>query len=91
MSLHPWMAIGVAVMLAVSFALVAYRVLKGPTGEDRILGIDMLAYVAIGLIALFAMGTGYFVLVDVAVVLALIAFIGTVAFAHYGFARGGRR
>jgi len=88
MSLHPTVAAIVVAMLALSLLLVGYRTLRGPTGVDRVLGIDMLAYVAIGIIACVVLVTGHVVLVDVAAVLGLIAFIGTVAFARYGFGRG---
>ena len=90
MSLHPIVAAAVAAMLALSFALVSYRTFRGPTDVDRVLSLDMLAYVAIGLIATLVLTTGLAVLVDVAVVLGLIAFIGTVAFARYGIGVGGR-
>ena len=89
MSLHPVVAIAVATMLALSFALVSYRTLRGPSAVDRVLGLDMLAYVAVGMVATLVMTTGYSVLVDVAVVLGLIAFIGTVAFARYALGEGG--
>ena len=43
-----WVGVLVSVMLAISFALVAHRTLRGPTQIDRILGVDMLGYVAVG-------------------------------------------
>jgi multicomponent Na+:H+ antiporter subunit F len=89
MILHPSVATVVAIMLAASFVLVSYRTLRGPSAIDRVLGLDMLAYVAIAIIATAVLVTGHAVVVDVAVVLGLIAFIGTVAFAGYGLGRGG--
>ena len=86
--MHPAVATAVAAMLAISLALVAYRTMRGPSAADRVLGLDMLAYVAIGIIAMLALVSGHMVFVDVAVVLGLIGFIGTVAFARYGLDEG---
>ena len=50
--------------------------------------LDLLAYFVAGAIAAYAIATDRPVLVDVAVVLALILFVGTAAFALYVARRG---
>ena len=69
--------------LAVSFALVLARLLRGPSLPDRVVALDTMAFLAIGFIALYTIVTGEPVLLDAATTMALIAFLGTVAFARY--------
>lgn len=69
--------------LSISFALVSYRFLRGPGLPDRVVALDTMAYIAIGFIAVFTLITGEAVFLDAATTLALIAFLGTVAFARY--------
>lgn len=77
-----WWVLPVAVvLLAVSAILILLRLLKGPTGPDRVVAIDALTLLGVAAVALAAMLTRQAVLLDVAVVLALVTFLGTVAFA----------
>lgn len=75
-------------ILGLSFLLTIYRIVKGPTLPDRILGLDMLVAVAIGFIAVTAIKTGYTLYVDVAIALGLVGFLATVAFARFVMSRG---
>lgn len=59
------------------------RLAKGPTLPGRALALDLMATIGIGMIAVYAILTHQPVILDVAIVLALIAFLGTVAFAYY--------
>ncbi|MGL4405759.1 MAG: cation:proton antiporter [Notoacmeibacter sp.] len=70
-------------VLCVSFALIVWRVITGPTLPDRILALDMLVGVAIGFIALIAVKTGFALYIDIAIALGLVGFLATVAFARY--------
>lgn len=70
-------------MLALAFLCVLYRVIRGPTLPDRVIALDFLAILAIGSIATFVTATGQDVYLDVAIAVALTAFLGTVAFARY--------
>ena len=69
-------------LLAVSLALAAVRLFRGPTAADRILAIDLLAVTAAAAILLHAIRNGSPVFVDVVVVLGVIVFFGTVALAR---------
>ena len=69
--------------------LAFFRVVRGPSLPDRVVALDLLATAAVGVLGLAALRSGLVVLLDVAVVLALITFIGTVAFARY-LEAGGR-
>ncbi|MDF1607305.1 cation:proton antiporter [Hoeflea sp. YIM 152468] len=75
-------------ILSLSFLVTIYRIVKGPTLPDRILGLDMLVAIAIGYIAVFGIKTGYTLYVDVAIALGLVGFLATVAFARFVLSRG---
>lgn len=70
-------------ILSVSFLIVVWRVVRGPTLPDRILGLDMLVAVAIGFIAVLGIRSGFTLYVDVAIALGLVGFLATVAFARF--------
>jgi multicomponent Na+:H+ antiporter subunit F len=59
------------------------RLLRGPSLPDRVVAFDLLATVGVGISAVYAMAYNQPVFLDVSVVLALISFVGTVAFARY--------
>jgi len=67
----------VAIIITISLALV--RALLGPTVYDRITAMNMLGTKTILLIAVFAALTGRHDLLDIALVYALINFIGVIA------------
>ncbi len=60
-----------------------YRLLTGPSLPDRIVVMDLIASLVIGLIATYIMLSGQTVYLNVAVVIALLVFMGTIAFAKY--------
>lgn len=72
---------GGLVMLAFCIAFV--RLLIGPTLPDRVVALDLMATIAAGAICLYAMLTDRYLFTDAALVLALILFLGTIAFAYY--------
>lgn len=70
-------------ILTIAILLVLIRLGTGPTVTDRVIALDLLTTLGIGIISVYAISTNQPVFLDVAVVLALIAFLGTVAFAYY--------
>ena len=68
---------------SVAFLLAFLRLLRGPTLPDRVVALDLMATIGIGFIAAYAVITNQRVFLDVATVVALLAFLGTVAFAFY--------
>jgi multicomponent Na+:H+ antiporter subunit F len=75
-------------ILGLGLLATVVRIILGPTLADRILGLDTLTTLGIGLIAVFAVRSGFHLYVDIAVALALLGFISTVAFARYLLSRG---
>jgi multicomponent Na+:H+ antiporter subunit F len=66
-----------------AFVLSLFRLLRGPTSADRVVALDLMAALAVGAIALQTIATGSQAFLRVAAVLALVGFLGTVAFATY--------
>jgi multicomponent Na+:H+ antiporter subunit F len=71
------------IMLTIALFLTFYRLLLGPTLPDRVIALDLIAAITVGFIAVYAIDTGERVFLDAAIVVALITFLGTVAFAQY--------
>jgi len=72
-------------------ALLAFvRLVLGPSLPDRVVALDLLAAVGVAMMALAGIVDGQPAYLDVALGLALISFVGTVAFARYIEARGRR-
>ena len=78
-----FMAAVVLAVLALSAALAFVRVIRGPTLPDRVVAIDLIATVAVGILGTSAIAFDQPALLQPALVLGLITFIATVAFARY--------
>ena len=70
-------------LIALAALLGFVRLLRGPSLPDRVVAFDLLATLAVGISAVYSMAHDQPVFLDVAVVIALISFVGTVAFARY--------
>lgn len=70
-------------ILVITVACAVYRLWKGPFLPDRVLALDFLSAVAIGFTAIYSIATGNAVLLDVALSVALLSFLGSVAFGYY--------
>lgn len=79
----PWPATVGFVCIGLAFVLVFVRLMRGPSLPDRVVALDMVAYLAVGTIALWTFASGVTAYLDAALVLALIAFLATVAFGRY--------
>ncbi len=76
-----------AIVLA-SVATALWRVVRGPTPVDRVLGLQLVGTGGIGAILLLSAAADDPAVVDVALVLALLAAFGAVAFAKAASAGG---
>jgi multicomponent Na+:H+ antiporter subunit F len=77
------------VAIVASVAAAAVRVLIGPSPADRVLALDMIGLLSVSFIAVVAIASGQAVLLDAAIALALVSFLGTVAFSRFIERRGG--
>lgn len=60
-----------------------FRMVRGPSLADRVVALDMLTVLMVAFAGVFVVATGRAVFLDVAIALALVGFLGTVAFARY--------
>jgi multisubunit Na+/H+ antiporter MnhF subunit len=80
--------LGNALSLTVLFIVVAllaaaYRLIVGPTLSDRVVALDLVSMLLVVFLVVFKMISGVNAYIYVAIGLALISFLATVAFAHY--------
>ena len=71
------------VTLAAAILVSVIRLVKGPSLPDRVVAMDLIGILAVGLIVVLAAATGIHATLDAAIVIALIAFVATIAYATY--------
>ncbi|MDO8293308.1 MAG: K+/H+ antiporter subunit F [Gallionella sp.] len=69
--------------LALAMACAAYRMLRGPRAQDRVLGLDTLYVNAMLLFLTFGIRSGSSIYFEAAFVIALLGFVSTVALAKF--------
>jgi multicomponent Na+:H+ antiporter subunit F len=74
---------GALVLVAGLCLLCGYRVVRGPTVPDRVVGLDAIATNVIAIAMLFALKTDRGLFVTVSIVLAILGFLSTVTVAKY--------
>ncbi len=77
-------------VLSVSLVIALVRLIRGPTLPDRVVALDLMAAIAVGMMAAYSIVTGESAILDVAVIVALITFLSTIAFAAF-LEQGARR
>jgi multicomponent Na+:H+ antiporter subunit F len=75
-------------LLAAALVLSLARLVRGPTLADRVVALELMGMLSVGVVAAYAVGYGEAFFVRVATVVALVSFLGTVAFAFYIERRG---
>jgi multicomponent Na+:H+ antiporter subunit F len=75
-------------VLGTGLLLALYRLAKGPTLPDRIVSLELTSMLSVGIILVVIVEGGVTVLLDVAIVLSLVAFLGTIVFASFLEERG---
>lgn len=83
--------VGLGLIMA-SLVLALVRLARGPRFSDRVVALDMMSVSIVAFCALYALKTGVSSFVDIAIVVALIGFLATVAlarFAERGLHRNG--
>ena len=83
MNLYPFLYYFVLPTLSISVILVFFRFWKGPSIADRIVALDLLITIGIAIIAIYSIITDQPTFLDIAMILALIAFLGTIALSYY--------
>lgn len=83
MNLETYLSYVIMPILGISALLVIYRFLKGPNTVDRVVALDLSISIGVAIIATYCIISRQFAFLDDAMILALIAFLGTVAFSYY--------
>ncbi|MDJ0764054.1 MAG: monovalent cation/H+ antiporter complex subunit F [Myxococcota bacterium] len=86
MNADPAVALILDVMMggvALAMAAAGLRLLRGPTNADRVMALDVLTISAVAEVALLAWRTDVTALLDVAVAVAMVTFMGAVALSWY--------
>lgn len=71
------------VTLAAAILVAVIRLVKGPSLPDRVVAMDLIGILVVGMIVVLAASTDVRATLDAAIVIALIAFVATVAYATY--------
>lgn len=71
------------ITMGVSLLVAVIRLIKGPTLPDRVVAMDLIGVLAVGLIVVLAGSTDVRATLDGAIVIALVAFVATVAYGTY--------
>ncbi len=80
----PEMLITAAIILiSAALFLSLFRVVRGPTLPDRVVAVDLIGVTAVCLMVVISAGTKEPAFLDAAVVITLLGFLGTVAYARY--------
>jgi multicomponent Na+:H+ antiporter subunit F len=82
--MRPEILLDVALAIVSAALLISFvRVVRGPTLPDRVVAVDLVGVSSVGLMVLGSASTGEREFLDAAVVIALLGFLGTVAYARY--------
>lgn len=72
-----------AILAGTALLMALYRFIKGPSSADRVAAFDVMTIVGISGIVLVAFLEGRGIYLDVALVYALLSFLGVIAVARY--------
>ncbi len=70
-----------ALLLAMVFAVI--RLIRGPKSANMIVALDLIASIVMGYILLYTVLTDKIIYFDIAIIISLISFMGTVAISIY--------
>ncbi|MFC7690920.1 K+/H+ antiporter subunit F [Paeniroseomonas aquatica] len=78
-----WALLAAQVMLGLAFVCCAWRVARGPRAQDRVVGLDALYVNGMLLLLTFGIRSGTDIYFEIAMVIALLGFVSTVALAKF--------
>ena len=83
MNINEYLYMIILPSLSISVLLVFVRFIKGPGITDRVVALDLLITIGIAIMCVYAMVSEKSSFLDIAMIFALIAFLGTIAFSYY--------
>jgi multicomponent K+:H+ antiporter subunit F len=78
-----WSVAAAQILLGLAMICAAFRILRGPRAQDRVLGFDTLYVNSMLLLLTYGIRSGSALFFEVALVIALLGFVGTVALAKF--------
>ncbi len=75
-------------LLSVSLLMAFLRLAKGPSLPDRVVALELIASIVAGMVGVHAIDTGVSAYLDIAIVIAITAFLAAVGFARFIQIRG---
>jgi len=79
----PWSLAAAQILLGLALGCAAFRMLRGPRAQDRVVGFDTLYVTTMLLLLTFGIRTGDTLYFEAALIIALLGFVGTVALAKF--------
>jgi len=76
-------AVVAGVLLLASMLCAGFRIVHGPSGPDRVVALDLLSLLAVAATGLAVVVSGSTAPIDIALGIALVGFLATVAFATF--------
>lgn len=70
-------------LLSVSLIITLYRIIKGPTIHDRILALDSVGYIVIGIVAILSIQLNSHAYLETILLIGILSFLGTIALSRY--------
>ena len=70
------------ILIGLSFFCL-FRIIRGPSIAERMVGIDIFGILVVGVCALLVLKTGRDFIIDIAITWAILSFIGTISLAKY--------
>ncbi len=89
MNLNNFLIYIILPLLSLSLVMIFIRVIRGPRLMDRVVALDLLVIVAIAFNSAYSILYEKSVIIEISLILALIAFLSTVAFTYY-YQKGGK-
>lgn len=78
-----WSLLIAQLLLGTAMAIAAFRMIRGPRAQDRILALDALYVNAMLLLLVFGIRTGSTLYLEAALVISLLGFVSTAALAKF--------
>ena len=82
-ALVQWSAILALLVHGVAMVLCTIRLFRGPTAQDRVLALDTMYYVAMLMVLVFGLYVGSLLYYEVALLVALVGFVSTIALGKF--------
>jgi multicomponent Na+:H+ antiporter subunit F len=80
------MSVFINILLYTQIALIGlclYRIIRGPTIPDRMIGIDIFGILVVGICAIISIQTDRSFILDIGIAWIILSFIGTLTLAKY--------